>query len=138
MAAHATRIRIVIDSNAAAKMEQAVERLARRGRPAPGGGHRALPPDADADAAGRRESQPGEAAVHARSDRGGRPVDTAQSTRVRVLPASGSRGRALVVEDNAVNQEMARAMLDMLGFDVTTASNGRKACWPRPPIRTST
>jgi CheY-like chemotaxis protein len=43
-----------------------------------------------------------------------------------VLPKSGSRGRALVVEDNAVNQEMARAMLDMLGFNVTTASNGRE------------
>jgi hypothetical protein len=42
------------------------------------------------------------------------------------LPLSGSRGRALVVEDNAVNQEMARAMLDMLGFNVTTASNGRE------------
>jgi CheY-like chemotaxis protein len=53
-------------------------------------------------------------------------ADTAQSTRVRVLPKSGSRGRALVVEDNAVNQEMARAMLDMLGFNVTTASNGRE------------
>ena len=39
---------------------------------------------------------------------------------------SGSRGRALVVEDNAVNQEMARAMLDMLGFHVTTASNGHE------------
>jgi CheY-like chemotaxis protein len=53
-------------------------------------------------------------------------VDTAQSTRIRALPISGSRGRALVVEDNAVNQEMARAMLDMLGFRVTTASNGRE------------
>jgi CheY-like chemotaxis protein len=31
-----------------------------------------------------------------------------------------------VVEDNSVNQEMARAMLDMLGFDVVTASNGRE------------
>jgi CheY-like chemotaxis protein len=49
------------------------------------------------------------------------PHDTALSTRMRILPASGSRGRALVVEDNAVNQEMARAMLDMLGFDVVTA-----------------
>jgi CheY-like chemotaxis protein len=39
---------------------------------------------------------------------------------------SGSRGRALVVEDNAVNQEMARAMLDMLGFEVLTASNGQE------------
>jgi len=54
------------------------------------------------------------------------PVDTALSTRTRTLPVSGSRGRALVVEDNAINQEMARAMLDMLGFDVVTASNGRE------------
>ena len=54
------------------------------------------------------------------------PSDTAQSTRIRALPMSGSRGRALVVEDNAVNQEMARAMLDMLGFHVTTASNGHE------------
>ena len=46
--------------------------------------------------------------------------------RVRALPVTGSRGRALVVEDNAVNQEMARAMLDMLGFDVVTASNGHE------------
>jgi CheY-like chemotaxis protein len=38
----------------------------------------------------------------------------------------GSRGRALVVEDNMVNQEMARAMLDMLGFQVLTASNGQE------------
>jgi CheY-like chemotaxis protein len=28
------------------------------------------------------------------------------------------------VDDNAVNLELARAMLDMLGFEVTTASNG--------------
>jgi CheY-like chemotaxis protein len=54
------------------------------------------------------------------------PPDTAQSMRVRALPAHGSRGRALVVEDNAVNQEMARAMLDMLGFQVLTASNGQE------------
>jgi CheY-like chemotaxis protein len=54
------------------------------------------------------------------------PVDAALSTRVRALPQTGSRGRALVVEDNAVNQEMARAMLDMLGFHVTTASNGQE------------
>jgi CheY-like chemotaxis protein len=31
-----------------------------------------------------------------------------------------------VVEDNAVNQEMARAMLDMLGFEVITAANGQE------------
>jgi CheY-like chemotaxis protein len=53
-------------------------------------------------------------------------ADAAQSMMVRVLPSSGSRGRALVVEDNAVNQEMARAMLDMLGFEVLTAANGQE------------
>ena len=31
-----------------------------------------------------------------------------------------------MVEDSAVNQEVARAMLDMLGFHVTTASNGQE------------
>jgi CheY-like chemotaxis protein len=51
-------------------------------------------------------------------------ADAAHSVMVRVLPSSGSRGRALVVEDNAVNQEMARAMLDMMGFEVITAANG--------------
>jgi len=40
--------------------------------------------------------------------------------------ARGSRGRALLVEDNAVNQEMTRAMLEVLGFHVTIASNGRE------------
>jgi two-component system, sensor histidine kinase and response regulator len=53
-------------------------------------------------------------------------ADAAQSMVVRALPTSGSRGRALVVEDNAVNQEMARAMLDMLGFEVLTAANGQE------------
>jgi PAS domain S-box-containing protein len=51
--------------------------------------------------------------------------DAAHSMSMRVLPPSGSRGRALVVEDNLVNQEMARTMLEMMGFDVITASNGR-------------
>jgi CheY-like chemotaxis protein len=54
------------------------------------------------------------------------PVDATQTLRVRSLPVSGARGRALVVEDNAVNQEMARAMLDMMGFHVVTASNGQE------------
>jgi len=53
-------------------------------------------------------------------------ADTSPSVKTRALPRSGSRGRALVVEDNAVNQEMARYMLDMLGFTVTTASNGHE------------
>jgi len=121
-----SRIRVVIDSNAAAKMEQAVSGLRAAAAPRHVEVIALMPPDADAAApAGVNRSlvkplctcdlivTPG-------------AVDTAQSTRVRALPQSGSRGRALVVEDNAVNQEMARAMLDMLGFNVTTASNGHE------------
>jgi two-component system, sensor histidine kinase and response regulator len=52
--------------------------------------------------------------------------ESGQTLSVRALPAAGSRGRALVVEDNLVNQEMARTMLDMLGFQVSTASNGHE------------
>ncbi len=39
----------------------------------------------------------------------------------------GRRARVLVVEDNAVNQEVARAMLVELGCTVQLASNGREA-----------
>jgi CheY-like chemotaxis protein len=53
------------------------------------------------------------------------PADTAPAVS-REAVARGSRGRALLVEDNAVNQEMTRAMLEVLGFDVTIASNGRE------------
>jgi PAS domain S-box-containing protein len=120
------RIRIVIDSNAAAKMEQAVSGLRAAAAPRQVEVIALMPPDADATppvGVNRSLVKPLctldliAATV---------PVDTAQSTRIRTLPMSGSRGRALVVEDNAVNQEMARAMLDMLGFEVTTASNGHE------------
>jgi len=36
-----------------------------------------------------------------------------------------SRGRVLLVEDNGVNQELAKAMLHHLGFEVDTAADGR-------------
>ena len=35
--------------------------------------------------------------------------------------------RVLVVEDNAVNQQVARAMLNELGFEAEVAANGREA-----------
>jgi two-component system sensor histidine kinase/response regulator len=120
------RIRLVIDANAAAKMEQAVTGLRAAAAPRTVEVIALMQPDADAT------PQPGVNRCLVK------PLctpdlitaialtDTAQSTRIRALPPSGSRGRALVVEDNAVNQEMARAMLDMLGFHVTTASNGRE------------
>jgi PAS domain S-box-containing protein len=119
------RVRIVIDASAAAKLEHAVSGVRAAAAPRQVEVVALMPPDADATpptGVTRVLVKPMctvdlvAAAV----------VDTAQSTRIRALPMSGSRGRALVVEDNAVNQEMARAMLDMLGFRVTTASNGRE------------
>jgi two-component system, sensor histidine kinase and response regulator len=37
------------------------------------------------------------------------------------------RGRVLLVEDNPINQEVGRAMLEMLGLQVDLAENGREA-----------
>jgi CheY-like chemotaxis protein len=42
-------------------------------------------------------------------------------------PPSRLRGRVLLVEDNPDNQELARAVLDFLGLDVTQAVNGQEA-----------
>jgi PAS domain S-box-containing protein len=120
------RVRLIIDSSATSRLEQTVATF----RAAAGARQveviALLPPDADATPA------PGVSRCLVKPlctpDLSGTNVvaDTAQSTRIRALPTRGSRGRALVVEDNAVNQEMARAMLDMLGFHVLTASNGQE------------
>jgi PAS domain S-box-containing protein len=120
------RIRLVIDSNAAAKMEQVVSGLRAAAAPRLVDVIALMPPDAEATpptGVNRSLVKP-----MCTLDLVATPVsmDTAQSARIRALPQSGSRGRALVVEDNAVNQEMARAMLDMLGFQVSTASNGHE------------
>jgi PAS domain S-box-containing protein len=118
------RIRFIIDSNAAAKMDHTASLLRAAAAPRLVEIIALMPPDADATPpAGVTRCLvkplciPDLMAIST-------PMDASQST--RALPASGSRGRALVVEDNAVNQEMARAMLDMLGFHVTTASNGHE------------
>jgi PAS domain S-box-containing protein len=119
-----SRIRVILDCNATAQMEQAVSGLRAAAGPRAVEIVLLLPPDAEANAP-------------AGANRGiVKPLctpsllefvpDTAQTARMRALPVSGSRGRALVVEDNAVNQEMARAMLDMMGFTVTTACNGKE------------
>ena len=121
-----SRIRIVIDSSAAAKVEQAVSGLRAAAAPRHVEVIALMPPDADAaPPAGVNRTLVKPLCTCDLISAAGAP-DAAQSMRVRVLPQSGSRGRALVVEDNAVNQEMARAMLDMLGFHVTTASNGHE------------
>ena len=124
--ANVSRIRVVLDCNAATKIEQAVAGLRAAAGPRQLEVIALMPPDADA------------APLHGVNRSLVKPIctpdllapaagaDVAQSMMVRVLPTSGSRGRALVVEDNAVNQEMARAMLDMLGFEVITAANGQE------------
>jgi PAS domain S-box-containing protein len=119
------RVRIVIDASAAAKIEHTVSALRAAAAPRQMDVVALMPPDADAN------TPTGVTRVLVKplctvDLVAASTVDTAQSTRIRALPTSGSRGRALVVEDNAVNQEMARAMLDMLGFRVTTASNGQE------------
>jgi PAS domain S-box-containing protein len=122
--ARITRIRVILDANAAARMEQTVSGLRAAAAPRTLEVLALLPPDADATppaGVSRVLVKPLCTADLATSS-----ADTAQSTRLRALPEIRARGRALVVEDNAVNQEMARAMLDMLGFEVSTASNGRE------------
>jgi CheY-like chemotaxis protein len=119
-----TRIRAFIDSACAPDMEQAARNLQAAAAPRQLEVIALLPPDADTTPLPGVQHclvkplcTPDLIATHS-------VTDAAHSMRVRAIPAAGSRGRALVVEDNAVNQEMARAMLDMLGFDVVTASNG--------------
>jgi PAS domain S-box-containing protein len=120
------RVRVVIDGNAAEKMTQTIAEL----RAATASRNieviTLMPPDADATPLAGVDRCLVKPLCTLDLIASATPADTAQSTRIRALPQSGSRGRALVVEDNAVNQEMARAMLDMLGFQVTTASNGRE------------
>jgi two-component system sensor histidine kinase/response regulator len=120
------KLRILIDSNATARLEQAVSGMRAAAAARELEVIALLPPDADASpVAGVSRAlvkplcTPDLASVQV-------PADATQTLRVRSLPASGARGRALVVEDNAVNQEMARAMLDMMGFHVVTASNGQE------------
>jgi CheY-like chemotaxis protein len=121
-----TRVRAVVDAGAVADLGQVVSGL----RAATGARQleltALLPPDADvAPIAGVTRMLIKPLCTPDLIAPIGAP-DIAQSMSVRALPASGSRGRALVVEDNLVNQEMARTMLDMLGFEVSTASDGRE------------
>jgi signal transduction histidine kinase/DNA-binding response OmpR family regulator len=49
------------------------------------------------------------------------------SQNAAVASSSDARGRILVVDDNEVNQLVARRMLETLGFAVETSGNGRDA-----------
>jgi CheY-like chemotaxis protein len=118
------RLRIVLDASATKKLDASVAALRAAAAPRPVELLALLPPDADSTPPSGVNRCLVKPLVTPDLAASATPPDTAQSMRVRMLPANGSRGRALVVEDNAVNQEMARAMLDMLGFHVLTASNG--------------
>jgi PAS domain S-box-containing protein len=124
--ARISRVRVILDSGATSHLEQTVSSLRAAAPRRQVEVIALMPPDADA------APPPGVNRVLVKPlctpdliASTAAPDSAAHSARVRVLPPTGSRGRALVVEDNAVNQEMARAMLDMLGFEVVTASNGR-------------
>ncbi|HTU67913.1 MAG TPA: ATP-binding protein [Steroidobacteraceae bacterium] len=123
LAARVRRLRVILDSGATSKLDQAVTALhaAAAGRALEV--LALLPPDADNTPPAGVNRCLVKPLLTADLVESAPATDSAPSLRVRALPQK-SRGRALVVEDNAVNQEMARAMLDMLGFDVLTAANG--------------
>ena len=49
-----------------------------------------------------------------------------------------SRGRALLVEDNPINQKVAQSLIKMLGMECDTADNGEIAAEANEGRRTST
>jgi PAS domain S-box-containing protein len=55
------------------------------------------------------------------------PDNSAPAPVAPLAPMGGSRGRVLVVEDNLANQEVARLMLDRLGFEAHIAPGGPEA-----------
>jgi signal transduction histidine kinase/DNA-binding response OmpR family regulator len=55
------------------------------------------------------------------------PFEAASSPRVTTPLAREGAARALIVEDNAVNQRVARVVLERMGFRVELASNGFEA-----------
>jgi two-component system, sensor histidine kinase and response regulator len=126
LSAQIKHVRVILDSSATGKLEQAITALRAAAAPRTLEITALLPPDAD------NTPPPGvnrclvKPLVTADLVVSAPAPDIAQTMRLRAFPMNGSRGRALVVEDNVVNQEMARAMLDMLGFDVLTAANGQE------------
>ena len=51
--------------------------------------------------------------------------------------ASKLRGRALLVEDNPINQKVAQSLIKMLGMECDTADNGGCGEWPSPQTHCS-
>ena len=46
---------------------------------------------------------------------------------LNAAPATGNRGRILLVEDNVINQQVAIGILQIQGYEVAVANNGREA-----------
>jgi CheY-like chemotaxis protein len=60
----------------------------------------------------------------------GRPQEAVAEAAVREpvsTPAPGSRGNILLVEDNLINQQVAVGILQIQGYNVSVANNGREA-----------
>lgn len=60
-------------------------------------------------------------------DGAARAATTDVSTQAEVAPERMSRGRALIVEDNELNQLVASGLVGRLGFEVQLAGNGAEA-----------
>ncbi len=115
------------------------QRLARRRRPTPGGGHCAHASRCGRHSAGRRESQSGETSVHLRSHRDVDPRRYgAEHARPRVaanrLAWSRARGgRQRGEPGNGARDARHAGLPRHHGIERTW-----KACWQPPPIPTST
>jgi two-component system sensor histidine kinase/response regulator len=55
------------------------------------------------------------------------PVSTATPAPAHPLPAAGSRGRVLLVEDHEISQVVARAFLEHMGFEVDVSGDAPSA-----------
>jgi CheY-like chemotaxis protein len=124
------RVRVILDTSATNRLRESVSSLRQAAAPRSVEVIAVMPPDAEAASLPGVDGciikpllTPDLLITTAAAPTGGQ---AAPAVPARELTARGSRGRALVVEDSAVNQEMTRAMLDLLGFHVTTAANGRE------------
>ena len=76
------------------------------------------------------ESEPGRGSVFTFTvplGRGTRQVESALSADPALIPAALRGRRVLVVEDNTINQQVARELLEVVGMVVTIAGNGQEA-----------
>ena len=60
----------------------------------------------------------------------GRPQEAPMprpAEQLKAAPAAGNRGRILLVEDNVINQQVAIGILQIQGYEVAVANNGKEA-----------